>query len=577
LQVRPSFDLHAWFEDRKNRAAAGIPSNSNPLISFIPAGKANNAPSYFDPDKNNFAPRIGLAWTPSFSSGVLHKLLGDPGQSSIRFGASMVYDRIAGALPVMMDLNGAYGLTVSGTLAPPNYSTAPRFNGLQNLDAIPLAAPPPTGFPATPDFTFNTGLTTGFLVDTKLRTPYSTTFSLAISRELPGNFTVETAYVGRIGRKLLVQSDLAAPVVNFKDRVSGQSWIQASGIIADLISKETPVSEVPAIPFLENVFAPLADGVLTASQAFYTHMQSFAPSWTDGLRALDLQPNSTIYGQYTFFQQQFDWLPTWTNEGQSSYHSLQLSMRKRFSNGFQADVNYTLAKSLDNGSSTESEGKGIGQMLNAFDHRQALSYSDFDVRHQVNANFVLNLPFGRGRTFANNLGSSLNGIVGGWRLTGIAHWRTGFPFGNTSGNGFSFPTNFAVNGPPTLKTNKLPKIRVNKDADGGPNIFADPQTALDSFEHTKSGFSGSRNVLHGPGFFTLDTGLQKSFSLGEQKEIQFRWEVFNMTNTVNFDGRVYPIGNKGIDFDLDAPSSFGRLRSLAGSPRVMQFALRYQF
>src|SRR5207249_3787638 len=273
-----------------------------------------------------------------------------------------------------------------------------------------------------------------------------------------------------------------------------------------------------------------------------------------------------------------DWLPTWTNLGQSSYHSFQLMVRKRFNNGSQADFNYSLAKALDNGSSVESEGQGAGQILNAFDHRQSLGSSNFDIRHQINSNFVLDLPFGRERLFGRNINPVMDGILGGWRLTGLVRWRTGFPFASSSGNGFAFPTNYFVNGPPTLKPGvPLPVTKVTKNVHGGPNIFADAAKAYDAFQPTRSGFSGSRNVLHGPGFFTLDSGVQKSFKMGERREMQFRWETFNLTNTVSFDGRVYPVGNRGIDFDLDAKSSFGRLRSLAGNPRIMQFALRYQF
>jgi hypothetical protein len=359
--------------------------------------------------------------------------------------------------------------------------------------------------------------------------------------------------------------------------------VEAAGVMAELIDRNVLVSDIPRIPFFENVFAPMADGDLTATQAFYDLMQIVAPSWTDALHYLDANltdfpRGSTIYGPHTFFQQQFDWLPAWTNLGQSSYHSFQLLVRRRFSNGFQADFNYTLAKSLDNGSSAEREGQGGGQILNAFAPRQSLSFSDFDVRHQINSNFVLDVPVGQGRRFGSNMNSALERILGGWRLTGLVRWRTGFPFANSSGNGFAFPTNYFLSGPPTLKPGvPPPQTKVVKSAPGGPNIFSDPEKAYDSFQHTRSGFSGSRNSLHGPGFFTLDGSVQKRFRVAEDQEIQFRWEVFNLTNTVNFDGRVYPVGNTGIDFDLDSKASFGRIRSLAGTPRIMQFALRYQF
>jgi hypothetical protein len=577
FQVRANFDVNEWFQKRRDGGALGIPSNTNPLLSFVLAGKANNAPSFFDSDKNNFAPRFALAWSPSFADGPLHSLFGSPGQSSIRLGASMFYDRTGGTYPITTDLSGAVGLAtfLSTPVAEFNYDTAPRFPGLDTLTSLPVPPAPKAGFPATLDFTDNTG----FMVDTKLRTPYSTTFNLAISRDLPGNLSVETAYVGRIGRKLLVQNDFAAPLVNFKDPKSGQTWVEAAGIVADLIDRAVPTSQIPRIPFFENVFAPMAANGMTASQAFYDFALLVAPSWTDALHYLDTSPGgSTIYGPYTFFQQQFDWLPAWTNLGQSSYHSFQLTIRKRLSDGLQADFNYTLSKSLDNGSAAESEGQGAGQILNAFAPRQSLGVSEFDIRHQINSNFMLDLPVGRNRRFAGAMNPTMEHIFGGWSLTGLVRWRTGFPFASSTGNGFAFPTNYFVNGPPTLKPGvPLPEIKVTKDAAGGPNVFADPEKAFDSFEHTRSGFSGSRNVFHGPGFFALDTGVQKVFYTDEHRQIQFRWETFNLTNTVNFDGRTYAVGNVGIDFGLDSKSSFGRLRSLAGTPRIMQFALRYQF
>ena len=173
------------------------------------------------------------------------------------------------------------------------------------------------------------------------------------------------------------------------------------------------------------------------------------------------------------------------------------------------------------------------------------------------------------------MNSVLNGLFGGWRLTGLVRWRTGFPF--NPGNGNAYPTNYALKGPATLKADAIVDVSVAKNASGGPNIFPDPAKAYASFQRTRSGFSGSRNTLYGPELFTLDSGVQKIFKIGENREIQFRWETFNLTNTVSFDGRANSPRNRGIDVDLDARASFGRLRSLAANPRIMQFALRYQF
>src|SRR5262249_35529200 len=109
FQVGTDFDVGAWFAKRRDGGALGIPSSANPLLSFNLAGKANHGPAFFQPDKNNFAPHFAIAWSPSYSTGVFHRLLGGPGRSSIRFGASLVYDRTGGTFPVTADLSGAVG------------------------------------------------------------------------------------------------------------------------------------------------------------------------------------------------------------------------------------------------------------------------------------------------------------------------------------------------------------------------------------------------------------------------------------------------------------------------------------
>lgn len=410
------------------------------------------------------------------------------------------------------------------------------------------------------------------MVDSKLRTPYSTTFNFSISRDLPGGFTVESTYVGRLGRKLMIQNDFAGQLVNFRDQRSGQTWEQALAIVADLIDAEVPSANVAPIPFIENVFAPLAGGGRTATQNFYGQALGWAPSWTDLLIDLDVFQAAAAFGRHTFFQQQFDWLPGWTNLGQSSYHSLQFIVRKRFTSGYQLDFNYTLAKAIDNGSAVEAGGQGAGQILNAFRPRDSFAPSDFDIRHQINSNFLVELPFGRDRRWGSNLPPAADAILGGWQLTGLVRWRTGFPFG--SGNGFNFPTNYFLTGPGTLKPGATkPETTIDKNAKGGPNVFTDPEKAFKSFQNTRSGGSGNRNLFHGPGFFTLDSGVHKIFRVDDKRRFVFRWETFNLTNTVSFDGR----GGTGVNNDLDNKATYGRFRRTAGNPRIMQFALRFEF
>jgi len=147
------------------------------------------------------------------------------------------------------------------------------------------------------------------------------------------------------------------------------------------------------------------------------------------------------------------------------------------------------------------------------------------------------------------------------------------------GNGFAFPTNWEFTGFAT-QTKAVPHTGVTKnvpvfsgDKGAGPNIFADPAAAFASFTNTLPGGVGTRNSLRGDGFFTLDMGLSKAWRMpyNEGHRLQFRWEVFNLTNSVSFDAA----GLKGAD--LDSRNTFGKYSATLSSPRVMQFGLRYEF
>ena len=109
-------------------------------------------------------------------------------------------------------------------------------------------------------------------------------------------------------------------------------------------------------------------------------------------------------------------------------------------------------------------------------------------------------------------------------------------------------------------------------AGGGPNLWIDPNAALAGFREALPGETGSRNTLRGDGFFNIDTALSKRFTMpwSEKQNLQFRWESYNLTNTVMMD----PIS---ASVSLTGTSSFGRLSAQLGSARQMEFALRFNF
>jgi hypothetical protein len=219
------------------------------------------------------------------------------------------------------------------------------------------------------------------------------------------------------------------------------------------------------------------------------------------------------------------------------------------------------------------------QVINAFSPNLWRALSDFDTTHQINANFIFDLPFGRGRHWGGGSNGAVNAIFGGWTLSGLARWTSGFPFSVLAGNGWA--TNFELEGTSFVQGAK-PKTGVFRDQDGDPNVF---QNAIDltctcfpgdgfntNFRATYAGEAGQRNNFRGPGYFGIDGGLAKSWTFKEDKTLRFSWEVFNVTNSVRFDA-AGSLPNE----DLVDNTSFGKMNTQLTNPRVMQFALRFVF
>jgi hypothetical protein len=227
-----------------------------------------------------------------------------------------------------------------------------------------------------------------YAVDQRFRTPYSIQYSFGFQRELPGDFILEASYVGRQGRKLFSQAD-AAQILNFRDPVSGQLMIDAfNGLQSQLLSG----AAITAQPWFENMVAGGTQSVL-----------DFA-----GLEAERGDTSDAIFLLYAFgvldpnvgMSAQFGTNIYISNQGASTYDGMLVSLRKRFSHGLQFDLNYTWSHSIDNGSSITNTVTG-GLVCDLTNLRVCRGNSDFDIRHLVNANFIYELPFGRGQRFGS--------------------------------------------------------------------------------------------------------------------------------------------------------------------------------
>ncbi|HKA20846.1 MAG TPA: TonB-dependent receptor [Blastocatellia bacterium] len=598
-QVAPNIRLGDWFNLRGENAANGIPSNQAPPIFYDLSGPENDGRGFYDWDKNNFAPRVSFAYSPGFTTGFWSKLTGGPGKTAIRGGAAMVYDRIGGGLAVTFDAAGSFGLSTALTNPSSSLSplTAPRYTGVNNLPVALLPPPPAVGFPTKfPGAGQKGSFAITFGMDDNIKTPYSIGFNFSVQREFPKNFTLELAYVGREARNVLIQADLSMPV-NLVDKGSNSSYFSAAQQLLKLAG--TPIGSVPNIAYFENMFPAtsvtatqlnniygdvfsLNPGLagstkLSATQvAYFLYNQEYAPDYTSALFDLDVgcTPACSKFGPFAFFNDQFSALAAWRSIQPMHYHSFQLLLRKRLSQGVQFDFNYTLSKSIDWGSGTERSGSfGGGFVENSWIPSQRQSTSDFDLRHQVNSNWIAELPFGRGKAFGGHVNKWIDGFIGGWQLSGIVRWTSGFAV--SVGNGRFWPTNWNLTGRAS-RNGPTPETKTTKNAvpitgKRGPNLFPDPAQAIKGYKNTVVGDSGVRNDLRGDGYFSIDSGLGKSWRMPwENHKLTFRWETFNVTNTVRFDVN-------SLTLDLGNAGNFGKYSSSLTSPRVMQFILNYQF
>ena len=225
-----------------------------------------------------------------------------------------------------------------------------------------------------------------------------------------------------------------------------------------------------------------------------------------------------------------------------------MDVRKRFSSGLQFDVNYTFSKSIDLGSVGESgtctaEGCNpatatfTGFIQNTWNRTQERAVSTYDVTHQVNAYGVYQLPFGRGMRFGSNMNRVLDAIVGGWQISGTYRQTSGLP--TSIGNGQRWPTNWEVSDYATPNGQPIPPVVSTGNATGiaGPNLWQNPAQAFAAFMETMAGQSGFANTIRGDGFFDIDSGVYKVWTMpwSERQHLQFRWEAYNVTNSVRFD------------------------------------------
>jgi len=558
------------------RQAALQGSIYNPTLAWLPSTKTPQK-AVFNTDYGNVGPRIAAAWTPSFENSVWQHLFGTKGASVFRVGYAITYDRMNTVWSVLEPMLGptfaqtinCRGPVIGGSCANSSTPTDAYRIGIDGPGVVPTASavssPLVVGTPY--------GETFAYQPDPVIRTGHAHHIDLTIQRQLSGTMTVEVGYVGTIARNMREVNDITSPPYFYKDKASGQSFAAAYDNVANQLRAGTLPSAVTPQPWFENQIGP-GGTVTLATQDGSDFTAGLLRTLWQSMQFLLPQPITNL-------QVQRIW--NGTDGGYSNYHAFFATFRKRTSKGLTFALNYTLAKSLDD----------IGAVQNypleassSFDHSIDYGPSFFDHRHVVTADWVYELPFGRGTRFSTD-NQPINKVIGGWYFSGIFKAASGLPLTVAE-------SNQAWGGGDTLGLVVSGAIPINKPdfgnsvhsgvsgsggvgTDGNPatggsglNIFADPKAVLADFrpiQVSKDGRSG-RGVLRGFPYSNFDLSLAKRTPVTERVAVLFSADFLNAFNHVVFNDPT---------LSMQDPASFGVISSQANSPRAIQFGLRLEF
>jgi len=484
-----------------------VPGDHLPNGQTIPAGIAPTP-------KDNFSPRIGLAYSPNWSDGFLSKLTGGPGKTSIHFGAGRFFTSPEGLTVAYPTGNPPYGLTYTSP-EPPLMSTpfVGALTGTQYIQQFPVNVPPYNVSPKNPDTNVNwtryTPISGAGSVWYQNKTRYTMSLNFSVERQIGSNMLASASYIGSESRHLLT--------------VVGAN----PGSPALCMSLSQPQDVAPGSPtygpFLENNVFTRPDGTIV-----------------NGTRG----PFPNTIGTDAWYK----------NMGNANYNALQLTL-KRTTGPLTLLASYTYGKSLDLSSS-------IQEQVYPYNYGMEHAPSAFDIKHNFVVSYNYQLPFAKvtGKT---------NRWTEGWALSGISRLATGLPvtFASFGDNALVYVQNNGVNSVSIDLPNYTPgNLHINHNPRNGQPYF---NTSL--FTPNPLGTQGDakRRFFYGPGINNFDIGLHKITKITESKTLEFRFETFNTFNHAQF----YPNGS--VDGNINSPT-FGHVLK-AAPPRIGQVALKLNF
>lgn len=480
LNLGVRWDVDPYWEDAHNASPVILPGIQSTQYPTAPAGWAfpgddgiarrSGALTRF----NNFGPRLGIAYTPHFSDGIMHKVFGDAGKSSIRSGYGMYYTNVQGAntfnfaappthlffyntLPVMLAqpfLNRDSGVSLGQRFPIP--VVAPTAVNWANYEPISSESNP-----------LRTSLT-----------PYEEHVDLSIERALSSNMILNIAYVGTFGHHLIVAGD-------------NNPGNPALCLSVSQISEVT--NGVTCGPNGENgVYNPVTGGVINGTRSPYGFL------FGDNGYQLDI--------------------------GNSSYNALEATLR-RTGTRLTMLLSYTRSHAIDNGS-------GWGDQVFVYgNHNQFRALSNYDIPNNFAANYTFEMPWDL--LFRKN-----NDFTRGWKLSGLIQLASGVPIeiqetddnSLTGNSGLIF---YGSTDEPVLNYSSGQSFYGDKNPRDEKPYF---NTSLFSEEPLGGQGNAPRRMLHGPGEDNWNMALLKDVKIREHMNLEIRAEFFNLFNHAQFYG-----------------------------------------
>jgi hypothetical protein len=542
-------------------------------------------------DYNNFAPSLGVAWTPNFKSGLFKRFFGEGGQTVLRAGYSVAYNR-EGLNVFSSILGGNPGATI----------TTNRNPALTNLGTLPvllregsrLGAP---SFPNSPTFP-NTGLITDSVnaFNPNLVLGYVQSWTIGLQREINKDTVIEARYVanravkqwqqynlnevnirenGFLNEFKLAQNNLAICQANAAACLAAQATnkVAAANQSASSFAYMGLPGQQPLPIMLAYFSGSAASGDTTkytssnfTSGTFVNTLAKNGPApftFVNNIAGIDASStfrNNALAAGLPGLKENFfvvnpgklDGAFTVENNGRSYYDAAVIELRRRLSKGLLAQGSYTFARTLTNYPASSSF--VFYQPPSLRDVAGDKTLSPFGITHSLKLNWIYELPFGKGKAFGSGVGRLGELAIGGWEFHGTARIQTGSPnnFGNVQLVG--------------MTRNDLQKaLKIRKEANA---VFYLPQDIVDNtikafnVSATSATGYGSRGVptgryirpangpgciesftgecgttnliLYGPSFSRFDLSAVKKFRFTERVNFEFRAEFLNAFNNINF-------------------------------------------